>query len=131
VRNQLPDAAAWLGYRGYLTHVLFNLLTNVVRYAYPDGAGGAVEIVIAADHGGKEEQFVLTVRDFGRGIAPSDLPRVFEPFFTTGRARGGTGLGLAIVHGIVTSGLQGMIDLGSEPGHGTTVTLRFPRAIAG
>jgi signal transduction histidine kinase len=133
VQNQLPDAAAaaWLGYRGYLTQVLLNLLTNVGRYAYPEGVGGAVEIAIAADRGGKEAQFVVTVRDFGRGIAPDDRPRVFEPFFTTGRARGGTGLGLAIVHGIVTSGLRGTVALESELGHGTAVTLRFPQAIAG
>ncbi|HET6395890.1 MAG TPA: HAMP domain-containing sensor histidine kinase, partial [Pseudoxanthomonas sp.] len=70
----------------------------------------------------------------GRGIAPQDLPRVFEPFFTTGRHRGGTGLGLHIVHQIVTEVLGGEIGVRSrrpgDPGEGpagTVFTVRIPR----
>jgi signal transduction histidine kinase len=130
VRNLVaePGKRTWLGYRGRLSQVLLNLLTNVQRYAYPDGGGGEVEIVIAADDAVADGGFVLTVRDFGRGIAPGDVPRVFDPFFTTGRARGGTGLGLAIVRGLVCDGMGGAIQLTSEPGQGTTVTIRLPRS---
>jgi signal transduction histidine kinase len=125
VRNQLagPEEHIWIGYRGRLSQVLLNLLTNVQRYAYPEGTGGEVEIVIAADSG-----FVLTVRDFGGGIAPDDVPRVFDPFFTTGRTRGGTGLGLAIVRGLVVDGMSGTIQLSSEVGTGTTIVIRLPRS---
>jgi len=132
VRNSLsePTERAWLGYRGYLTQVLLNLLSNIERYAYPDGEGGGVEIDIASEHQRKGESFVLTVRDFGRGIAADDLPKIFVPFFTTGRSTGGTGLGMAIVHNIVTTALKGSIELASEPGSGTTVTLRFPRKLS-
>jgi signal transduction histidine kinase len=132
VTSDLPDRAArqWVGYRGLLTQVLLNLLTNVERYAYPDGGGGRVEIVVGADEHRREVPFVITVRDFGRGIPPEDQPRVFEPFFTTGRGRGGTGLGLSIVHTIVTSALKGSIELASEPGRGTEICVRFPRTIA-
>jgi signal transduction histidine kinase len=132
VRNDLPDAAArvWLGYRGYLSQVLLNLLSNIERYAYPDGQGGRVEIAVAADSRRTDEWFVVTVSDFGRGIAADDLPRIFEPFFTTGRSKGGTGLGMAIVQNIVTTALKGQIELASAPGSGTKVTLRFPRTIA-
>jgi signal transduction histidine kinase len=126
-----PAARQWLGYRGYLTQVLLNVLGNVERYAYPDGSGGRVEIEISADSQGKEEQFVIITRDFGRGIPPEALARVFEPFFTTGRSRGGTGLGLAIVQNIVSSALQGSIELTSQPGRGTQVTVRIPRVIHG
>ena len=132
VRNDLPDAAAraWLGYRGYLSQVLLNLLSNIERYAYPDGQGGRVEIAVAADSRRTDEWFVVTVSDFGRGIAADDLPRIFEPFFTTGRSKGGTGLGMAIVQNIVTTALKGQIELASTPGSGTKLTLRFPRTIA-
>jgi signal transduction histidine kinase len=132
VRNDLPDAAAraWLGYRAYLSQVLLNLLSNIERYAYPDGQGGRVEIAVAADSRRTDEWFVVTVSDFGRGIAADDLPRIFEPFFTTGRSKGGTGLGMAIVQNIVTTALKGQIELASAPGSGTKVTLRFPRTIA-
>jgi signal transduction histidine kinase len=130
VRNALPaGAGTWVGYRGYLTQVLLNLLTNAARYAYPGGAGGAVEIEIAAAGGGEEGAFAITVRDFGQGIAPEALPRVFEPFFTTGRGRGGSGLGMAIVHNVVTSALRGRVEVDAAPGRGTAVTVTVPQTV--
>jgi signal transduction histidine kinase len=124
VREQVRGERTWTGYRGRLSQVLLNLLTNVERYAYPDGVGGDVEVVVAdADSG-----FVLTVRDFGRGIAPEHLARVFDPFFTTGRGRGGTGLGLAIVRNLVRDGLGGTVEMTSAVGEGTRVMLQLPRA---
>lgn len=125
-----PTERAWLGYRGYLTQVLLNLLTNIERYAYPDGAGGKVEIDICSEDWRTEGAFVLVVRDFGRGIRAEHLPKVFDPFFTTGRSKGGTGLGMAIVYNIVTTALKGSIELTSVSGSGTTVTLQFPRKIS-
>jgi len=123
-RDEVHGDRTWLGYRGRLSQVLLNLLTNVERYAYPEGNGGEVEVVAAdADAG-----FVLTVRDFGRGIAPEYLARVFDPFFTTGRGRGGTGLGLAIVRNLVRDGLGGTVELTSTVGEGTLVRLQLPRA---
>ena len=64
------------------------------------------------------EQVLAAVSDDGCGIAPDDLGRVFDPFFTTRQAR--TGLGLAIAHEIVRSH-HGTIDVASRPGHGTRV----------
>src|SRR5262249_52453549 len=85
-------------------------------------SGGSVEVSLADGDGG----FQIVVRDFGRGIAAEDLPRVFDPFYTTGRARGGTGLGLAIVRGLVRDGLGGTVDIESRVGEGTSVTIRLP-----
>jgi len=129
-RNRLPEGqGSWLGYRGYLTQVLLNLFTNIERYAYPDGEGGRVEIDLSSAGAPSGALVVIVVRDFGRGIAPENLPRVFDPFFTTGRSKGGTGLGMAIVHTLVTSALNGSIDLTSELGSGTSVTLRLPKEV--
>jgi signal transduction histidine kinase len=119
-----PESGQWVGYRGLLTQVLMNLLTNVQRYAYPED-GGAVEVLVSAEAGG----FVVQVRDFGAGIAPEALDQVFSPFFTTARGRGGTGLGLAIVQNIVVDGLKGKVEIASTPGTGTTVTVRLPRVV--
>jgi signal transduction histidine kinase len=131
IRNGLaPNERVWLGFRGCLTQVLLNLLGNVERYAYPDGAGGQVAIAISAENGpSSRPSFVVEVRDFGRGIAIEHLPKIFDPFFTTGRSKGGTGLGMAIVHNIVTMALKGSIAVQSGPGEGTTVTLRIPQQI--
>jgi signal transduction histidine kinase len=122
--------STWVGYRGHLTRVILNLLTNVERYAYPDGVGGKVEIALRAEQQHKEPCFVITVRDSGAGIAPENLPKVFEPFFTTGRGQGGTGLGMAIVYNLVTATLQGTIAIESAPNQGTTVRVTVPQTVS-
>jgi PAS domain S-box-containing protein len=65
----------------------------------------------------------LDIVDNGRGIAPHDLLHVFDPFFTTKAS--GTGLGMSVSHGIIQEH-HGVIDIASEPGHGTTLSILFP-----
>ncbi len=67
----------------------------------------------------------LEISDNGSGIAPEDIPHIFQPFFSTKREARGIGLGLAIVHGIVTNH-NGRIEVDSVVGRGTTVSLIFP-----
>lgn len=63
--------------------------------------------------------------DNGIGIAPEDIPHLFEPFFSAKQKTSGIGLGLAIVHGIVQSH-QGKISVDSEPGKGTKISILLP-----
>jgi signal transduction histidine kinase len=120
---------SWVGYRGHLSRILLNLLTNVQRYAYAANEGGKIEVELHRKDSESAPGFVLAVRDWGAGIPPENLSRVFEPFFTTGRSTGGTGLGLAIVYNLVTEALRGTIKAESTPGIGTTMTLTFPCVI--
>ena len=69
------------------------------------------------------DRLAIIVRDCGIGIAPADLARVFEPYFTTKRT--GTGLGLAIARNIV-DGLGGTIGITSQPGIGTEIRIELP-----
>jgi signal transduction histidine kinase len=119
----------WDGYPGYLTQVVLNLLANVERYAYPAGKGGPIEITLRQRTSGESSRFIVSVRDQGQGIPAENLTRVFDPFFTTGRAQGGSGLGLAIVYNIMTSALHGEVSIDSEVGKGTTVLLDFPQTV--
>jgi len=121
--NELSDDNIWVGNQGALAQILINLLTNVERYAYPGGSGGTVDVSIGLAH---NDKFILTVRDYGKGIPRSDLMKVFEPFYTTGRSLGGTGLGLAIVNDLVTKTLHGEIRIKSEIGEGVLIEIIFP-----
>ncbi|MFO1496164.1 MAG: hybrid sensor histidine kinase/response regulator [Lysobacterales bacterium] len=123
-------AANWTGYAGSLSQVLLNLLSNAQRYAYPNGAGGRVDVLLDQDPEAPQTRYRIRVRDHGLGIAPEHLPRIFEPFYTTGRGKGGSGLGLAIVYTIVTVHLQGAIRVESTPGVGTCFTLSLPQQVA-
>jgi len=105
-----------------LRQVLGNLLTNAVRYT---DAGGHV-LVRVRERGAEA---VLTVQDTGVGMTAADLIRVFDRFWRADparqRATGGTGLGLTIAQRIVRDH-DGHIDVTSEPGAGTTFTVRLP-----
>jgi signal transduction histidine kinase len=78
----------------------------------------------AMDALGAQPYVELVVEDNGRGIAPEEMNRLFDPFFTT-KGSHGTGLGLAVTWGIV-EGHAGTITVASEPGQGTTFTVRLP-----
>jgi len=128
--HTLPEPQrTWAGYRGHLSRILLNLLTNVERYAYPDGTGGQVAVTLDTHTDHQGPHFLLTVRDWGCGIAPENVPHVFDAFFTTGRGKGGTGLGMAMVYNLVTESLHGTIHLESAPSQGTTVTVTFPHIV--
>ena len=70
---------------------------------------------------------VLSVSDTGAGIPPENLKTIFEPFFSTKRAKGGTGLGLAQVYGIIQRH-EGQVTVTSTVGSGTTFSIFLPRA---
>ncbi len=106
------------GDEGIIRQVVLNLILNAVQ-AMP--AGG--DLLIAVTDVG-HESVRLSVTDTGKGIAPADRPRLFDPFFTTRPE--GTGLGLAIAHNSVIAH-GGWIEVESEVGKGSTFTVVLPK----
>ncbi|MFZ4439938.1 MAG: ATP-binding protein [Syntrophales bacterium] len=100
-----------------MTQVLLNLFQNAVG-AMPGGGVLRISVTLCDDKGVR-----ITVADTGIGIPSEDLPRVFDPYFTTRPS--GTGLGLAIVHKIIEAH-GGEVRLKSEPGKGTIATILLP-----
>ena len=106
-----------------MEQVLVNLTLNAL-----DAVEGRAGAVVALELSARDGLAVMQVRDTGRGIAPPDLARVGEPFFTT-RTTEGLGLGLAICKAIVAE-FGGDLGIVSTEGQGTTVTVTLPLAEA-
>jgi polar amino acid transport system substrate-binding protein len=102
-----------------LEQVLINLLLNAC--AALESSEQAIRMVVRA---GANGEAIIEIQDQGRGIAPEDLPRVTDPFFTTRRSSGGTGLGLFVSAGIIEEH-GGVLEFESTAGEGTTVRITF------
>jgi signal transduction histidine kinase len=109
-----------------LTQVVVNLLDNALKFCNP---GGDVRLTSARQGGSA----VIEVYNSGAGIAPEDLPHIFDRFYRSDHPRaqqtGGSGIGLAIVRELVHVH-GGAVTAASEPGHGTTMAVRLPLASA-
>ncbi len=130
LEEDLPNIA---GSIAHLKTTLMNLVSNATE-AQP--SGGTITIttkcryldrpVKGYDRMDEGEYVILTVSDQGEGIAPADLPHIFEPFYTKKiMGRSGTGLGLAVVWGTVQDH-HGYVDVESIAGKGTRFSLFFP-----
>jgi signal transduction histidine kinase len=120
IRVQIPEKMPVLeSDPSLLQQILLNLLNN--SFAAMPG-GGVLEIRAERQD---PDLLAVQVADSGCGIGEEDLPRVFEPFFTTRSHTGGTGLGLSITRGLVLK-LGGAISVQSQPGEGARFTVQLP-----
>jgi len=117
--NLDPDLAPVLGDPDQLKQVFLNLVTNAVQAM--DKSGGTITI----ETRGEGEYVEISVSDNGPGISASELPKIFDPFYTK-RAEG-TGLGLTIVHRIIDEH-EGHIEVESSP-DGTSFNVTLPAAL--
>ena len=112
--------------RQKVKQIVLNLLSNALKFT-PAGS-----VTISATHNGKNRFVDIAVKDTGVGIPPDDQVKVFEDFrqldSSPARGYGGTGLGLSICRRL-SQMLGGTIELESEPGRGSTFTLRLPARV--
>jgi signal transduction histidine kinase len=118
-----PDVPLVHGNGGKLQQVFLNLFLNA-RDAM--GAGGTLEVRSWAEGLGAR----VEVSDTGHGIAPENLHRIYDPFFTTKGAKKGTGLGLSVTYGIIQEH-GGSIEVSNRRGGGATFRVELPLAVPG
>jgi signal transduction histidine kinase len=130
VTSRMPEHAVRMAVdRHRIREMLLNLVTNAIKYT---PQGGTIDLSLADQDGAVS----ITVRDTGIGIAPGDLPHIFDRFWRADPARSrtgdrpGTGLGLAITKWIAEAHC-GTITVQSRPGRGTIFTVHLPRATSG
>jgi two-component system phosphate regulon sensor histidine kinase PhoR len=121
-----------LGDRDELIRVFENLIENALKYG---ASGKRVDISLAREPAtGEARDAIVSVRDYGPGIAPEHVPRLTERFYRVdigeSRAQGGTGLGLALVKHILNRH-RGRLMIESTPGSGANFSVRLPLSRAG
>ena len=120
-----PVPPVWAS-EGRLSQVFLNLLINASHAMdESDGANRCITVRTWTE----DDAVFAAVEDTGAGIAPENMARVFDPFFSTKRIGAGTGLGLSICRNIITE-LGGHIDVESEVGKGTRFVVRLPARTA-
>jgi two-component system OmpR family sensor kinase len=121
VRLGAEDQAVVLGDADRLRQLLLNLVDNAIKYT---PSGGDVTLTLKRQAGWVQ----IVVEDTGAGIAPEDLPHIFDRFYRADRSRtrpGGAGLGLAIAKWVAEAH-GGQLEVESRPGAGTIFTLYLP-----
>jgi len=113
---------------GFLAQIITNLITNSIIHGFGERKGGKINLsVFCQNENENENEIVIHYNDDGVGMAPENLPKAMDIFFTTKRDAGGSGLGLNIVQNIVTQKLHGTIEIQSVLGEGVSFDIRFPR----
>jgi signal transduction histidine kinase len=116
-----------------ITRVLLNLISNGFYAANKRRAemnGGDYEPTLTAATKNLGDRVEITIRDNGTGVPPDVKEKMFNPFFTTKPAGEGTGLGLSICHDIIVKQHAGSIEVDTQPGAFTEISVILPRAAA-
>lgn len=123
VESDLEAGIVLDSFPGAVGQIVTNLISNSVAHGFDGRINGKMHVATRRTPDG---QVKLSFTDDGIGITASDLKRVFDPFFTTKLGQGGSGLGMNIVYNLVTDILGGTINIASDIGHGTTITIISP-----
>jgi signal transduction histidine kinase len=122
VNVDCPESIRLLGVPGAWVQIFTNLFINAHDHAFLEGSKAGI-ISISAKQLGSDVEILFG--DDGVGIDKDELPKIFEPFYTTRRSKGGSGLGLYIVYNLVTQTMGGSIKCQSSAGVGTEFRIQL------
>jgi signal transduction histidine kinase len=117
-----PDSINLNSYPGAFAQIITNLIMNSLTHGFENIEQGLIEINAVYEN----SVLTLIYRDNGVGIPEENLPKIFQPFFTTKKDKGGSGLGMHIIYSLVTETLHGNFECKSSSGSGVEFTLRIP-----
>lgn len=107
---------------GAIYQIISNLILNSLLHAFDSEQEGHITIEGQL----QSDTLLLTYFDDGKGMTAEQKSQAFDPFYTTKRGQGGSGLGLHLVYNLVTSALNGKIQLDSKPDHGSCFYIELP-----
>ncbi|MBT0587840.1 sensor histidine kinase [Alteromonas oceanisediminis] len=112
-------------YPGALSQIISNLILNSIKHGFSgtDIKHRAISIDVTLS---QSEELSIVFSDNGKGVKPENLPKLFEPFYTTSRQSGGSGLGLSIVYNLATQRLGGKIRCFNPQDSGLSIAITFP-----
>ena len=110
---------------GALAQVITNIIDNALMHAFPDNRKGQICIKLNQS----DDKIQLVLKDDGVGMDAETKKQLYDPFFTTARARGGSGLGMHLVYNLVYQQLKATISCASTPNKGTRFTITLPMDI--
>lgn len=116
--NEPEFMCAVVGDKNRLRQVFINIIDNALKYTEP---GGSIEVIAEKN----DSAVIISVSDTGAGIAPEDLSKVKQKFYKANKTKHGSGIGLAVADEIVSMH-GGTLEIESELGKGTTVTITLP-----
>ena len=114
-----------LGDGHQIQQVVLNLINNARQSIESNQPSGCITLTTRGD--GKS--VAIAIQDDGPGISAVNLPRIFNPFFTTKEVGKGTGQGLSIVYANIVKKHGGSVSFETESGHGTCIILRLPLTV--
>jgi signal transduction histidine kinase len=122
IELQIPEGIQMDSQPGPLGQVVINMINNAYLHAFEGRSNGILTISTVT----QDEKVTLIFADNGVGIAPENVEKLFQPFFSTKIGKGGTGLGMAIVSNLVTKNLRGCVTVQSQLGTGTRFDVELP-----
>jgi len=116
-----PDNIKIHSHAGAISQIFTNLIINSIVHGFDSVESGKITITVTF----KDERLHIQYQDSGQGISDEQLPKLFDPFYTTKAGQGGTGLGTHIIYNLVTDTLNGTIKASNPDGAGLTYDIEF------
>ncbi|MEW6981621.1 ATP-binding protein [Colwelliaceae bacterium 6471] len=116
-----PDNIEIYGHAGAIAQIITNMIINSLVHAFDNIESGTITISVNMQN----DRLHIHYQDNGSGVAQEQMPKLFDPFYTTKSGEGGTGLGTHIIHNLVVDTLNGKIHAECEEGKGLSYDIEF------